>query len=90
MPTRNATTTPTPPPLGVAWVCTLRGSGRSSTRAAIIARTTAADSSASPIGEGQVAQQGGKSHAGSSRTEEPDNSDQWSLASLRRPSAFSG
>ena len=54
-PTRNATTMPTPPPLGVGRSCALRASGVSITRIAIMARTTTADSTAIPA-ERQMAQ----------------------------------
>ena len=47
MPSRNATTTPRPPPFGVAFVCAFRSAGRSITPADIIATTTTADTSAS-------------------------------------------
>ena len=54
---------PTPPPLGVGRSCALRASGVSMTRAAIIMRTVAADSSISKRGEAKVAEEGGKGHS---------------------------
>ena len=68
MPTRNATTTPTPPPFG----CGLRVH-LARVRAVQHARCDhpahhGGGQQRQPDGERQVAQHGGKSHAGSSRT----------------------
>ena len=49
MPTRKATTTPTPPPFGTGCACAFRASGRSIGPHAIIDRTTTADSPAIAI-----------------------------------------
>ena len=59
----NATTTPTPPPLGVGMACDLRADGWSMTRAPIIARTVIAETPGQEGREQQMAEQGGGGHA---------------------------